>query len=69
MANTTAGLRLDAQTRAAIDGLDAASRDRLDGLIADADRQQRTQIEQAVEDAMAIVPALFRKRVRKMIMG
>lgn len=69
MTDTTGGLRLDAETRTAINGLDDASRDRLDGLIADADRGQRTQIEQAVEDAMAIVPALLRKRVRKMIMG
>lgn len=69
MTETTHRLKLDSQTQAAIDGLDDGRRQQLDALIVAADRTQREQIAQAIDGAMAVIPAPFRKRVRKMIMG
>lgn len=69
MTDTPHQLTLDQPTQTAIDDLPAASRDRLNRLIADADRTQRDQIAHAIDGAMAVIPAPFRKRVRKMVMG
>ena len=62
-------LRLSPSAQAAIDNLPESQRDTLNTLIAQAEQTQRTQIETAVESAMAVIPAPFRKRVRKMIVG
>lgn len=69
MTETTHQLKLDPETQAAIDDLADAPRAQLKTLIAAADSTQRDEIERAIDGAMAIIPAPFRKRVRKMIMG
>lgn len=68
MTETTHRLKLDPETQAAIDDLDDAPRAQLNTLIAAADSTQRDQIARAIDGAMAVIPAPFRKRVRKMIM-
>lgn len=69
MTETPHELKLDPETQAAIDDLDDAPRAQLNTLIAAADSTQRDQIARAIDGAMAVIPAPFRKRVRKMIMG
>lgn len=69
MTETTHKLKLGPETQAAIDDLADAPRRQLNALIAAADRTQRAEIARAIDGAMAVIPAPFRKRVRKMIMG
>lgn len=62
-------LQLSPSTQTAIDNLPETQRETLNAKIAEAEQTQRAQIETAVENAMAVIPAPFRKRVRKMIVG
>jgi hypothetical protein len=62
-------LEIDAPTQAVIESLDGAQRERLHSLIVQADRIQREQLEHAVENAVSVVPAPFRKRFLKLLFG
>lgn len=63
------GLPLDAGTRETISQLPTDTRETLETLMAEASRRQHMMLSQAIDDAIAIVPAPFRKRLRRMILG
>ncbi|MDA3921243.1 MAG: hypothetical protein PF501_11290 [Salinisphaera sp.] len=69
MVTGTHHLEIDAPTQAVIESLDGAQRERLHSLIVQADRIQREQLEHAVENAVSVVPAPFRKRFLKLLFG
>lgn len=67
MAKQRIDLPLDAHTRAAMAALPYDQRERLEALINKSVMQQRGLLEQAVEDAMGVVPSPLRKRLLKML--
>lgn len=62
-------LPIDSRTRAIIDGLPPEDKRRIEQMMTHAARRQRQMLESALEDAVRLVPAPFRKRVQKMFLG
>lgn len=62
-------LPIDSRTRAIVDGLPPDEREQLQELMTHAAARQRRMLERALEDAVSMVPAPFRKRVQKMFLG
>lgn len=62
-------LPLDRPARAFIDSLPAEEQNKLDALIVAAAANQRTALETALNDAVRMIPAPLRKRVRKLFLG
>jgi|GEM_PF-1588597 len=62
-------LPIDSRTRAIIDGMPPEDKQQIEQLMTRAARGQRQMLENALEDAVRMVPAPFRKRVQKMFLG
>lgn len=62
-------LALNSRSRAILDGLPPDDRERLETLMERAAAGQRRMLEAALDDAVRMVPAPFRKRVQKMFLG
>jgi len=62
-------LPVDSRTRAIIDGLPPEDKQQLEQMMTHAARHQRQMLEKALEEAIGMVPAPFRKRVQKMFLG
>ncbi|MES1923710.1 hypothetical protein [Salinisphaera sp. T31B1] len=62
-------LPIDSRTRAIIDGLPPDEREQLERMMRHAAARQRHMLETALEDAVRMVPAPFRKRVQKLFLG
>lgn len=62
-------LPLDSRTQAVIDGLPPDEREHLQVLMKQAARNQRAMLETALDEAIGMVPAPFRKRVQKLFLG
>ncbi len=60
-------LALTGDTRSRIAGLDAADRQQLQRLIADAQAQQERSLQQATDTALKHVPALLRGPIRRIL--